>query len=89
MNVPTEHWIILGILFGILTVFGLYILYALIGFVAGLNGNDIWNIEHRERRRKERLKRKGIVFCEDVGHDYVYKFHPTEPTNICRRCGKS
>ena len=77
----------LGVIFLILVLF---IVAMPIVFVIGIlldveHGIDIFQ---RKPRKKPEPHKDNKFICEQIGHQYEYKFHPTHPTNRCKRCGK-
>ena len=48
-------------------------------------GIDIFK---RKPRKKPEPHKDNAFICDQIGHQYEYKFHPTHPTNHCKRCGK-
>ena len=49
------------------------------------HGIDIFE---RKPRKKPEPHKDNAFICDQIGHQYEYKFHPTHPTNRCKRCGK-
>lgn len=49
------------------------------------HGIDIFK---RKPRKKPEPHKDNAFICDQIGHQYEYKFHPTHPTNRCKRCGK-
>ncbi len=74
----------------IFLIFALCIVATPIVFVIGIfidveHGIDIFE---RKPRKKPEPHKDNTFICDQIGHQYEYKFHPTHPTNRCKRCGK-
>ena len=63
----------------IIAIFGLIVFFVVAFWMDMVHGVDML----------ERIEKKKEPDCEELGHDYQYKFHPTNPTNTCKRCCKS